>query len=249
MPQRARRKPETLIPPLYGRSVEMSEIEHLRCLFEEAAESYTQLEGEPEELRKEVLDRGHATTLAELLNTSIKRLFGWGPFRTVEEVEREAEAPCFKRTTHGTALMDALRLTLKSRNSALEDAEIWRLCYRLAFLLGYDIEEAREAVAKELGRRVTGGNRRWGARAWQKQLFRKWLPAICYDEQGRRRTQEAVAEAAREAIRNSRTPPVPDHDVNGTDQIQEWLKEWRGELDYKDWRQLPRHLKDWQDHH
>lgn len=211
--------------------VQMDEIEHVRYLLEERNRDFESLTDIPRHdlLKPEWLGREPGLTLGKIAALRLE-IAGRRPGSDTRE-----------------ALEDVAGIAIKSMDGPLTEADIWRLCYRLAYLVGDGIHvarDARKAIEEDRTRvaRHAGKNRHKNL-APIRQYAHGLLPDICYadDGKGERLLQKITVDALKAKLERR----FPSGDIPKWETLQGWLKVWCHELGYTDWRHLPKSLDGW----
>lgn len=111
--------------------IEMDEIEHVRQMLEERNRDFS--------------------TFSDLPHDELMEIVGLGPGATLSKVvSRRLETAHNQDEKLGDDVEDALNdlgsLAIQSMYEPLSEADIWRLCYRMAYLVGRNISVTRETL-------------------------------------------------------------------------------------------------------
>ncbi|WP_165771563.1 hypothetical protein [Vreelandella nigrificans] len=213
----------------------MTEVESLREMLVERNDAFRLHADLPFSEQMELLGQQPGSTLLEMLSMRLESFQATKQTPRITDVEEH--------------LHDAMTLAARSMFSALNDAETWRLCYRLAYLVGYGIPVVdRSTAAAAKARREerirvarSGGNNRWKEYGPIRDRFASLVPSGCYDANGKRLQKAKAAEI----IWYSLATVFPESSMPKEGAVFDWLTDWHKAEGFPAWPKLPKHWNQW----
>lgn len=213
----------------------MTEVESLREMLVERNDAFRLHADLPFSEQMELLGQQPGSTLLELLTMRLESFQATKQTPRITDVEEH--------------LHDAMALAARSMFSALNNAETWRLCYRLAYLVGYGIpvvDQSTAAAAKarrEERIRVAraGGDHRWKAYGPIREHFILLVPASCYSATGERLTKAKAVDVTWRSL----AKVFPETSMPTEETVKEWLTQWHKAEGFPAWPKLPKHWNQW----
>lgn len=179
---------------------EIADLEHLRLSLEKRAAAFNAIACPPFE-DPALMKPGPCSPLLRYMMCRVRCFYHDYPVPlTTEEVIRYEQVWLDAYFEGDNPLIDVTLLAMKAERSALEDTEIWRLCYRAASLLSSGVEfsrkEFRDKVTARRQGSVKGGKpgEVKGPHRWAWEFLAKNLETVAYDHNGRRLSRYALSE-------------------------------------------------------
>jgi|GEM_PF-3028145 hypothetical protein len=210
--------------------IEMDEIEHVRQMLEERNRDLSTFSDLPHDELMEIVGLGPGATLSKVVSRRLETAHNQD-----EKLGDDVE----------DALNDLRNLAIQSMYEPLSEADIWRLCYRMAYLVGRNISVTRESVRlmkqESLRVRQAGGKSRWKAYSPIRDRFASLVPDSCYGDDGKRLTKAKVVDVTWRSLANV----FPETSMPTEETVKEWLTQWHKAEGFPAWPKLPKHRNQW----
>ncbi|MYL25000.1 hypothetical protein GLV89_14570 [Halomonas alkaliantarctica] len=179
---------------------EIADLEHLRLSLNKRASAFNAIACPPFE-DPALMKPGPCSPLLKYMMCRVQCLYHDYPIPlTTEEVIRYEQVWLDAYFEGDNPLIDATLLAMKAERTALEDAEIWRLCYRAASLLAGGVEFSRKGLREKVNAQRLGSSKGGkpgevkGPLRWAWLYLKENLETVAYDSDGRRLSRYALSE-------------------------------------------------------
>ena len=178
----------------------IADLEHLRLSLNKRAAAFNAVACPPFE-DPALMNPGPCSPLLKYMMCRIRCIYHDYPVPlTTEEAIRDEQVWLDAYFEGDNPLIDVTLLAMKAERTALEDAEIWRLCYRAAYLLSGGVESSQKWLSEKVHAQRLASSKGGkpgevkGPLRWAWLYLKENLEAVAYDSDGRRLSRHALSE-------------------------------------------------------